>query len=355
MESKKFVKPAFMFVVFVCALAYFFIKTGIQKNSAVPFVKNVSAASDNHFPWFATKGTDVYAGDSIVNNPKDLSNVDEDKYLRVDYTSAILSYNMRDEEDRGRIDTFTGFLGVGGNSENYLGTIEGYATQYSTLGVNVVDTMNKANTFYEYFMLTLSKRESSLIELASLDNISGCTGYCFYRSKDSITVDSGLVCSSPILIASDEDIIIEPDVKVTEGNNGCIFLAKGNIIIKEGTKKTNDYDGIVDYDYIYGFLLANGLIIIDNDSYNDGLEVVGGIVAFASKGLDECSSYEEYDKYGGCKSAIAIFRNVGSSNYENNKTNPSFIASYDPRYRKIASYFFGLKSYYYKTDIGLKL
>ncbi|MBP5204332.1 hypothetical protein J6Z48_01690 [bacterium] len=357
MKSNNFVKVAFVLVVFVCALACFFIKVGIPNDSTTQFVKEVSAATDNHLPWFATKGADVYGGDVVVNNQKDLSDssINEEMYLRRDSTYTILSYNMRDSEDRGKISTFTGLLSIARDGGSFLANNDRFVTSSSTLAINAADTMRKTNTFYDHFMLTISKRLSGLEELSDLNSIGVCTGNCIFRSKDNIEIESGLNCSAPVLIVSEKDIIINPDVMVTGGNNGCIFLAKENIIIKEGMNKTDKSLGVIDYDRIYGYLLADGQIIIEEDANDDGLEVIGGMVALASDGLEGCSKYDEYNKYGGCKAAVAIFRNVGASNYEYNKTNPSLVVAYDQRYKKIASYFFGLQSYYYKTDIGLKL
>ena len=140
---------------------------------------------------------------------------------------------------------------------------------------------------------------------------------------------------------SEEDIIINPDVITKqsteddpEGGNGCIFLARRNIIIKGGSKKSSG--SVVGYDYVNGFLVADGQIIIQEDSEGDGLEIIGVLAAFGSNSND---------------SAIVINRKLSS----NNSTNPSFVVVYDPRYSKISSKFFGLVSYVYETKDGAKL
>ncbi|MBP5204620.1 hypothetical protein J6Z48_03200 [bacterium] len=291
--------------------------------------------------WFMTKGFEAYSSGGVSNSVPDYLSEAQDGLYRIDGKPTIERYNLIGNAEKSKIDTFTGFLGMNTTSP-LLSNNSKFAKNGSSLAEYIEDENNKKNYYYDYLITQLSRKSSFVNKVKTLNDISTCKRNCYFRSNDTIEIGANFECNkNAILIASEEDIIINPDVITKqsteddpEGGNGCIFLARRNIIIKGGSKKSSG--SVVGYDYVNGFLVADGQIIIQEDSEGDGLEIIGGLAAFGSNSND---------------SAIVINRKLSS----NNSTNPSFVVVYDPRYSKISSKFFGLVSYVYETQDGAKL
>ena len=290
-------------------------------------------------PWFMTKGFLAYSEGTVSNSvPSDLSDVQDSAYKK-DGRLTIQKYNLAGNSEKSKLDTIMGYLGIGKSSDTIVSKTK-YIKNGSSVAQNVYDESSSTYSF-SYFITQLSRSGSDVKSVSSLEELKTCSKNCFFRSKDDIHIDNDFVCDARVLIASDNNIYINADITPNDGINGCIFLAKNNIYFQGGSKKSDG--SVVDYDIVNGFFIADNLIVIQNDvTGNDGLEIIGGLVAFGNDtGIDE--------------SAIIIERNVGSSNNGGaNSTNPSLVIVHDPRYSKISSKFFGLVSYVYKMQDGAK-
>ena len=159
------------------------------------------------------------------------------------------------------------------------------------------------------------------------------------EDEGDIEIPSGYVCDRKTLFISEGDIIINPDVvSEGEGIEGCIFLAKDKIIVNGGGFKSNS--GVVEYDYIEGFLIAEDQIVIniaDEDRVvRDGLEIKGGLVAFGRDSLDS--------------PALVINRSLRLFNY----SNPTLAMIWNVKYAKLSEVFFGKEASIYKQEVGFK-
>jgi hypothetical protein len=135
-----------------------------------------------------------------------------------------------------------------------------------------------------------------------------------------------------------KNIILNPDIQES-GNEieGCIFLAKGNIEIEEGNRKSG---GSVGYDYIEGFMIADSQIVIKEadktESVRDAIEIRGGLVALGNTTTS---------------SAILLQRNLRLYNY----LNPALVVNWHVKYGKLSEIFFGTEAAMYKQEVGFKV
>jgi hypothetical protein len=185
------------------------------------------------------------------------------------------------------------------------------------------------------------------------DTVANCgvsTNCVLYSEgeESNLVVPQGYVCNSNTLVMSEGDITITPDVtRQGEGIEGCIFLAKNDIIIQEGDRQStlpevSDY--VVGYDYIEGFLISNNQINILRTNpdplvidISDGLEIHGGIVSMGSNSVGD--------------SGISLNRTLRLYSY----FNPTMVVEWDVRYTKLSVEFFGPEAGMYKQEVGFKV
>ena len=86
------------------------------------------------------------------------------------------------------------------------------------------------------------------------------TKYCVIKTTEDIVINQ-VTCNSSVVFISDKDIEINPDI-VNSGVHGCIFLAKNNVVVKDGTFKSSNSD-IPKYDLVSGMLIADNKVLID--------------------------------------------------------------------------------------------
>ncbi|MCA9380684.1 hypothetical protein KC678_00270 [Candidatus Dojkabacteria bacterium] len=149
---------------------------------------------------------------------------------------------------------------------------------------------------------------------------------------DNLTITSGAICDQQGIVFVENDLIIEPDLLTGHNQNGCIFIVKGNVIVKPGDQKTVGV-GIftntpAEYDIIEGFFIVGGDFITELDNIQgdtfkwDGLIVKGGVYA---QNLD--------------------LRRDLNGNGSGNIERPSHLFIYDPRYKKIYEKTFSSRFY----------
>lgn len=279
-------------------------------------------------PWISTKGGVVYSRGDTGSESKDVSNV-------ISLDSAIR--NIKKEE-------LTSATELLSSKMEYIAPIKYADTIGGVRALKINDTNNKKNYWYEYFKRKLQIQKESLASFLLSSNTSTissvCTSdNCFMESEESISVPNNLVCDRNTLIISDKDIFLNPDIlDNSQSTKGCIFLAKNNIYIGGGDRKSGTSVG---YDYIESFMIAGNQIIIEPDniteSVRDALEIKGGAIALGDNADNS--------------SAIVISRNLRLNNY----SFPTLVVTWDIKYARLSEIFFGVESPMYKQEIGFKI
>ncbi|NMC09060.1 hypothetical protein GYA44_01885, partial [Candidatus Microgenomates bacterium] len=204
--------------------------------------------------------------------------------------------------------------------------------------VNMYDSNEKKNFWYEYFTRKLEEQKSTL---KTITEVSECLAgeNCLLEDTQSISVDKGTVCRGNVLVKSDENISLTPNITSGSATSGCIFLAKGNIYIKGGDYLSGG-SSEVKYDRIDGFLIAEDTIEVEyvdqSRIVRDGLEIHGSVIAL---GRNQENTV-----------ALNVRRDLRLYNY----TYPTLVVSTDAKYMKIADRFFGTESPIYKKEVGFK-
>ena len=149
---------------------------------------------------------------------------------------------------------------------------------------------------------------------------------------DNLTITSGTVCDQQGIVFVQNDLIIDPDLLTAHNQNGCIFIVKGDVIVRPGSQKTQNI-GIftsnpAQYDIIEGFFIVGGNFITELDNLQgdtfkwDGLIIKGGVYA---QNLD--------------------LRRDLNGNGSGNIERPSHLFIYDPRYKQIYEKTFSSRFY----------
>jgi hypothetical protein len=293
-------------------------------------------------PWIATKGGVMYSQGSMGSNAKDFSEEGElDKFYNIDPVSDTTTLrNYSGQQILNEMTTGTELI----SSRNQAITdLIHYDTIKAVRANSIYDSNEKKNYWFEYFKRKLDQQlafENTPITQTTIAEGCPTGGTCVMYSEESIEVPEGYVCDARTLIMSEGSITITPDIETSGGGlNGCIFLSKDRIIIKEGDHlSTGD---IVQYDYLEGFFVAEDQILIEQQTdlvqpIRDGLEIKGGLVAF---GRDSTNS-----------SAVLIQRNLRLFSY----MNPTVVVTWDVKYAKLSEIFFGTEAAMYKQEVGFK-
>ena len=272
-------------------------------------------------PWMTAKGGTIYSTSGITNAAKDVAGLPALEDVFVKLTSEEL-------------DTGTELISARNNILPTLLHPELKAVQ----ALSIYDSNDRKSYWFDHFKEKLATDKSPNAKKIEALNLNCPSGICYLYTTENITID-GYNCTSKILVMSEGNITINPDITSSSTSTGCIFVAKGNIIIGAGTYKTG-VNTNVHYDYIDAYLMAQGQIIfslVDTDkSVRDGIEINGGMVAFGN----EVTS----------GSAINVLRNLKLLNV----SNPTVVLNYDYKYPNIATQFFGVEAPIYKQEIGFK-
>jgi hypothetical protein len=297
-------------------------------------------------PWIATKGGVMYSQNALGSNAKNFSEEDNPaQFFETGGGSTLRNYSV--EQILNEMTTGTELI----SSRNEAITDLIHSADIGAVRANnIYDSNEKKNYWFEYFKrkldLQLSMENTPLKEFSITGNkVSDAVGCsvgesCVMYSDDSIVIPEGYLCDAKTLIMSGGSITVTPEVTSSgNGIEGCIFLAKDRIYIKEGDHlSTGD---IVRYDYVEGFFISEDQILIEQQldtgqPIRDGLEVRGGLVAF---GRDSTNS-----------SAVLIQRNLRLFSY----MNPTVVITWDLRYAKLSEIFFGVEAAMYKQEVGFK-
>lgn len=325
--------------------------------------------------WIATKGGVMYSANTFGPEAKEL---DPDTAIQsyrlpagVLSLKTLTEYQILNEMTTGtkvlmsKIDQFLGKIthNVAGGGFQDKGGVRAVRAE------KIQDDNNLNRFWFNYFKLKLEKERDNEspqfeyfetkgdAEIRTLGSVCKESKVCVIYSKDSITLANKsndgeketFFCDRKALIMSEGDIHIEPDfvnVDPAVGKmTGCIIIANGNITIGEGQYRSvpgrigND-GGVVGYDYIEAFMIAEGQILIQsadrNKAVRDGLEIKGSLVSFGT-GVEEKSIY------------------IQRSLKLHTLTNPVLVMLWDMRYAKISEYFFGKDSNLYKQEVGFKV
>jgi len=273
-------------------------------------------------PWITAKGGAIYSNSGITNSAKDVTGLSELDGMFENLTTTELDTGT--EVISARNDILPELL---------------HPELKAVRALNIYDSNDRKSYWFDHFKEKLAKEKvSNAIQIAT--PTSPCTsGICYVYSTEDIVLNTGFSCTSKILVMSEGNITINPDITSSSTNTGCIFLAKKNIYIGAGTYKTGENTNI-HYDYLDAYLMAQGQIIfnlVDTDkSLRDGIEINGGMVAFGN-GVTSAS-------------AINVLRNLKLLNI----SNPTVVTNYDYKYPNIATQFFGVEAPIYKQEIGFK-
>ena len=193
---------------------------------------------------------------------------------------------------------------LGGNSSvtSFLGTLERYTDNQSFKAANFPGVYI-TSPYEELLMAYNAKKENPLLSYQEVqdpsisENLTAlCSGdpkpeYCIVNNLEDTTI-TDFVCDGKGLIMANGDITITPNITNSSESDACIFVSSGDIIINEG----DDGSG---YDSINAYLIANGKIIINSDSNNDGLIIEGGLAAFGptdTRGIENSRQIEVLER-----------------------------------------------------------
>ncbi len=139
----------------------------------------------------------------------------------------------------------------------------------------------------------------------------------------AISIDN---CDRKTIFVIDGDLQIDPNLIVTNNNNGCLFVVRGKTTVTAGNNLgSTNIPPLTNYDQLNAYFIT-GLFETTPDSLGDGLYIWGGVVETADSASGQ----------------IGFNRDIGVSR---NEFSPSEVIEYDPRYLYIygdlLSYSFG--------------
>jgi hypothetical protein len=277
-------------------------------------------------PWIATKGGVMYSSGSVTLEAKDLTSVPE-SYFEIGGESTLRNF-LKDELDLGTELMIS--------RQTFLRSLI-HTDLKAVRATGVYDSSEKKNFWFNYLTRKLEPQKEGIKKITALG--SCLTGeVCLWESSNNIVIPSNSVCSGNVLILTNANITINPNLTNADEVSGCIFLSMVDIIVKGGTYKSSS--GRVGYDYIEGYFIAENQVLIEladtGVALRDGLEIKGGVVALGRDLTGE--------------SAVSIYRNLRLFNY----INPTLVVSHDTRYSKISEKFFNTEAPMYKQETGFK-
>ena len=304
-------------------------------------------------PWIATRGGVVYSQGSLGPEAKDLGEEASSYYKISNEQTTLKNYSLG--QVLNELTTGTELV----SSRNVAIKKLLYSDALEAVMANYIYDSNETKQYWfdhfkekleqrllsQSFVDTLYQNSPSTDSLSLVGKVSSYCGEkenCLFYSVDNITVGSGFKCDKKTLVMSEKDIIINPDVEAPIGSygiEGCIFLAKNKIIVKEGQYKSTNKVG---YDYIDGFLMAMDQVVIEeadtgeNIEIRDGLEVRGGIIGMGRDSFNDPSVLQ--------KRKLRLFSYF----------NPTLVIVWDVRYAKLSEIFFGAEAAMYKQEVGFK-
>jgi len=303
---------------------------------------STSKISINIADWFATAGGLAYSAEGTYFSTKDFVVTTEESPLpypsknpglllgKSDYSSELWAEKnnedpvplVRSNETRSyNITRYLGYKLTKGYYEDLKLAYEGNKRNF------------KSNELEEVFP------ESPILS-GSLNGICNNEPYCMFEYTGDLEVKGDAICDNRSVIFVGGNLTIDTPLKNTSDNqlsnkNGCMFVVKGNVTVKKGANMSSSSLG---YDIIHGYILAGGIITIDDERPKEG--IIDGI--YINGGLS--SSYKE-------DVGIIINRYL---RVEEKLTYPVLVIDYHPKYGVIAEKFFGRRSTIKAVEIGVK-
>ena len=121
--------------------------------------------------------------------------------------------------------------------------------------------------------------------------------YCVFKSTGDVSIDPNFACNKRSLMFINGNLTINPPLKNLTGTdtlsskNGCIFVVSGNVNISEGGDASENNTSFK-YDNVNGYILADGQIIINDESSKrdpntnpiiDGVYINGGLQSLGNE------------------------------------------------------------------------
>ncbi|MHC1716777.1 MAG: LamG domain-containing protein [Candidatus Dojkabacteria bacterium] len=271
-------------------------------------------------PWYATQGGSLYSkgylGIGSKSTPSDID------------TSIFRNFSAPLQMDQG-----TELLSARNQIIDNLLYPESKAVRASS----IYDSNEKKNFWFTHLTRKLDVQKDTLKNITAVSQCAS-SEQCLLYSTGDVNIPQNSTCNGMVLVVSEGDISITPNLESGNDSSGCIFLAKGDILVKSGTYKSSV--GNVRYDYIDGFLMAENKIEIEyadaDKLVRDGLELRGGLVGLGRDLIRQ--------------PGVDIKRDLRLYNY----SYPTLVVTHDPRYAKISETFFGTEVALYKQEIGFK-
>jgi len=131
--------------------------------------------------------------------------------------------------------------------------------------------------------------------------------YCVLKSTADVRIKSNFACNKKTLMFIDGSLEINPPLKNSAGSdslsakNGCIFVVSGDVNILEGSDASNNTS--FKYDKVNGYILADGQIIIEDESEKrdpntdpiiDGVYINGGLQSSKNNNDDKSILFNRY-------------------------------------------------------------
>lgn len=142
----------------------------------------------------------------------------------------------------------------------------------------------------------------------------GSNGYFEYNGN--LEFPSNMVCDIKGIVFINGDLTLNPNF-VTTGQNGCLFIARGNILLNS----KNLAGSPVNYDFFQFAAVTDSLLEVSSASSQSGVIFEGTILS---------------------KNSPQIYRKL---TLENSETYPSLLLVYDPRYRSLFADTFSITEY----------
>lgn len=223
--------------------------------------------------WMITRGGFVYSSQGIGFDVKAL---DPGLWSLV---SSLNSNNFFSERADLSTELYHDFLS---NPENPLERASTNLAYY--INRATINLTKDSDSFYTTLLPSLIKKIAGVEnkEEVTSSNLSGdlcSSGDCsriFYRLPESdgvdLIVNQDFNCNAKGIFFVSGDLTLTPNITNSNYNSdACIFMVKGNVTVNAGSDKPGN-----EYDEINAFIVADGRIIISEDS--EGLLVKGGLV-----------------------------------------------------------------------------
>lgn len=166
----------------------------------------------------------------------------------------------------------------------------------SVLGIDVV--VNQSNPVFS----------------SSFNVASGSTS--FYEYNGNLVLPQDMVCDIKTIIFVNGNLTINPDFTVL-GDNGCLFVARGDIILKSKNKTGQP----VEYDYYKFGAITDSALVVEAAGSQTGAIIDGSILSKNTPNIQRKLSLENSDQY------------------------PSILFKYDTRYRELFADLFSIAEY----------